>query len=76
MKFEEAVAELQAKYPKADLSPSVKHGNGFKRATRVDFKKGKGWMYTGQDGDGTEVLVYYNDNDRVISCTEIGPDED
>lgn len=76
MRFEEAVAELRAKYPKADLSPSILRGDGVSRAARVDFKRGKGWMYAGQDADGTEVLVYFNDNDRVIACTQIEPDSE
>lgn len=76
MKFEEAVAELRAKYPKADLSPSVRRGTGFDRATRLTFARGKGGLYAGHDADGTEVLVYYNDDARVIACTEIEPDID
>jgi hypothetical protein len=75
MTFGEAVAELRAKYPKADLSPSVKHGKAFTRAAHVDFQKDKG-VYVGRDADGTEVLVYFNDDARVIACTEIEPDEE
>jgi hypothetical protein len=75
MRFEEALAELRAKHPKADLSPSVKRGKAASRATRVDFKKDKGGLYVGHDTDGTEVLVYFNDDARVIACTEIEPDE-
>ena len=80
MTFSEAVAELRAKHPKADLSPSVKRGKAFSRAVRVDFKKDKGGVYAGRDTDGTEVLVYYNDNADLICCTEIesfdDPDEE
>ena len=74
MTFTEAVAELWAKHPKADLSPSVKRGQAFTRAARVDFKKDKGGVYVARDTDGTEVLVYFNDDARVIACTEIEPD--
>ena len=74
MTFAEAVAELWAKHPKADLSPSVKHGPAFTRAARVSFKLDKGGVYAGKDADGTEVLVYFNDTANVISCTEIEPD--
>lgn len=76
MTFTEAVTELWAKYPKAELSPSVKRGRAFTRAARVDFPKDKGGVYVGRDTDGTEVLVYYNDDARVIACTEIEPDEE
>lgn len=79
MTFVEAVAELMAKHPKADVSPSVKKGSAAARAARVDFKKDKGGMYAGRDADGTEVMVYYNDTADVIACTEIesdlGPDD-
>ena len=80
MTFAEAVAELWGKHPKAELSPSVKHGTAFSRAARIKFKRDKGGMYSGRDTDGTEVLVYFNDTANVISCTEIesdlGPDEE
>lgn len=76
MTFAEAVAELWAKHPKADLSPSVKRGKAFSRAARIDFKKDKGGVYSGKDADGTEVLVYFNDDARVIACTEIEPDDE
>jgi hypothetical protein len=75
MTFVEAVAELMAKHPKADVSPSVKLGKATSRAVRVDFKKDKGGVYAGRDTDGTEVLVYFNDDARVIACTDIEPDE-
>jgi hypothetical protein len=75
MTFEEALAALRAKHPKADLSPSVKRGRAADRAARVDFTKGKGGVYVGRDADGTEVLVYFNDDAKVIACTEIEPDE-
>jgi hypothetical protein len=75
MTFEEVLAELRAKHPKADLSPSVKRGKAATRAARVDFKKDKGGVYAGRDADGTEVLVYFNDDAKVIACTEIEPDE-
>ena len=74
MTFVEVLTELQAKHPKADMSPSVKRGKAASRALRVDFKKAKG-VYVGHDADGTEVLVYFNDNAGVIACTEIEPDE-
>ncbi|HEX4610443.1 MAG TPA: hypothetical protein VH092_19795 [Urbifossiella sp.] len=80
MTFAEAVAGLWAKHPKAELSPSVKHGPAFTRAARVVFKLDKSGMYSGRDADGTEVLLYFNDTANVISCTEIesdlGPDEE
>ncbi|AWM39193.1 hypothetical protein GobsT_25200 [Gemmata obscuriglobus] len=75
MTFEEALTELRAKHPKADLSPSVKRGKAAERAVRVNFKKDKGGLYVGRDADGTEVLVYFNDDAKVIACTEIEPDE-
>ena len=70
MTFVEVLTELQAKHPKADMSPSVKRGKAASRAMRLDFKKSKD-MYAGHDADGTEVLVYFNDNAGVIACTEI-----
>jgi hypothetical protein len=80
MTFAGAVAELWARHPKAELSPSVKRGTAFVRAARVTFKPDKGGVYSGKDTDGTEVLVYFNDTANVISCTEIepelGPDEE
>lgn len=75
MTFAEALAELQTKHPKADMSPSTKRGSAASRAVRVDFKKDKGGLYVGHDADGTEVLVYYNPDAKVIACTEIEPDE-
>jgi len=74
MTFVEVLGALKAKHPKADLSPSVKHGKAANRAARVDFKKDRGGMYIACDADGTEVLVYFNDDARVIACTEIEPD--
>jgi len=76
MTFTEAVAELWAQHPKAELSPSVRRGQAFARAARVDFMKDKGGLYVGRDTDGTEVLVYFNDDARVIACTEIEPDDE
>lgn len=76
MTFAEAVAELWAQHPKAELSPSVRRGQAFTRAARVDFKKDKGGVYVGRDTDGTEVLVYFNDDAKVIACTEIEPDDE
>jgi hypothetical protein len=80
MTFVEAMKELLAKHPKAELSPSVKMGSAANRAVQVKFKKEKGGMYAGRDADGTEVMVYYDDTARVISCTELesdfGPDEE
>ncbi|MFO0851812.1 MAG: hypothetical protein U0871_25090 [Gemmataceae bacterium] len=75
MTFADAVAELWARHPKADLSPSVRGGPAFARAARVAFKKDKGGMYVGRDADGTEVLVYYNDTANVLACTEIESDD-
>ena len=74
MTFAEAVAELWAKHPKADLSPSVKRGTAFERAARVKFKADKGGVYAGKDADGTEVLVYFNDTANLVCCTEIESD--
>jgi hypothetical protein len=76
MTFTEAVAALWAEHPKAELSPSVRRGQAFERAARVDFKKDKGGLYVGRDADGTEVLVYFNDDAKVIACTEIEPDDE
>lgn len=74
MKFAEAVAELRAKYQKADMSPAATRGKSFDRAARVTFKKEKGGMFSGRDADGTEVLVYFNDTANLICCTEIESD--
>jgi hypothetical protein len=74
MTIAESVAKLWAKHPKAELSPSVKHGTAFTRAARVTFKPDKGGVYAGRDADGTEVLLYFNDTANVISCTEMEPD--
>ncbi|WP_157369857.1 hypothetical protein [Zavarzinella formosa] len=71
MTFQQAVAELRAKYPKSELSPSAVCGGSFNRAARVDFKRGKGGVYEGRDTDKTEVLVYYNDTELTICCTEV-----
>ncbi|QEL16656.1 hypothetical protein [Limnoglobus roseus] len=79
MTFQEAVVELLNKHAKAELSPSAQRGSAFNRAKTVRFKKGKGGVYEGKDADGTEVLVYFNDQAGVISCTEIeadAPDDD
>lgn len=76
MSFDESVAELRAKFPKADLSPSVVRGDCYNRAVGLDFKRGKGGVYAAVAADGTEVLVYFNDNDQVIACTELPPDEE
>ena len=73
MTFTEAVAELWAKHPKAELSPSVKRGTAFVRAARIDFTPDKGGLYAGTDADGIEVQVYFNDTANVISCTESNP---
>lgn len=79
MTFAEAVAELRARFPGADLSPAATRGPGFERAARVAFKKDTGGVYAGRDADGTEVLVYHNDTADLICCTELesdlGPDE-
>lgn len=74
MKFVEAVAELRAKYKKADMSPAAIRGASFDRATRVVFKKDRGGVFSGRDADGTEVLVYFNDTANLICCTEIESD--
>ena len=71
MTFAEVLTELRAKYPKADLSPSVQRGSGFDRAIKLTFKKEKGFTFVGRDADGTEVMLYYNDTAGVIACTEI-----
>jgi hypothetical protein len=42
MTFVEAVTELCAKHPKADLSPSVKRGNAFTRGPNR-FQERQGW---------------------------------
>lgn len=76
MTFVEVLVELQGKHPKADMSPSVKRGSAAGRAVRIDFKKGKGGVYAGRDADGTEVLVYFNDDAKVIACTEIESDDE
>jgi hypothetical protein len=54
----------------------VKRGKAFTRAARVDFKKDKDGMYVARDADGTEVLLYFNDDAKVIACTEIEPDDE
>lgn len=79
MTFVEVVAELRAKHPKAEMSPSVLVGTCRERAERVNFTRGKGGVYAGRDADGTEVLVYFNDTGNLISCTELaldGEDDD
>lgn len=76
MTFVETLTQLCAKHPDADLSPSVRAGKTFDRAARVVFKKERGGVYAGHDADGTEVLVYFNDNANVIACTEIEPDDE
>lgn len=75
MTFQEALVELLNIHKKAELSPSAQRGTAFDRAIRLSFKKGKGGVYEGKDADGTEVLVYFNDQSGVISCTEIEADE-
>jgi hypothetical protein len=42
MTFREAVAELRAKHPKADLSPAVVRGECSERAAGTAFTKGRG----------------------------------
>jgi len=76
MTFREAVAELRVKYPKADLSPSVVCGECSRRAAGIDFTRGRGGVYAGEDRDGSEVLVYYNETEHRICCTEIAFDEE
>jgi hypothetical protein len=75
MTFREALAELRAKHPKADLSPSVVGGECSDRAAGIDFTKGRGGVYAGQARTGGEVLLYYNDTEHRICCTEIDLDE-
>lgn len=58
------------------LRITVKHGRAFARAARVTFKKDRGGIYVRRDTDGTEVLVYFNDDAKVIACTEIEADEE
>jgi hypothetical protein len=67
MTFREALAELRAKHPKAGLSPSVVRGECSDRAAGIDFTKGRG---------GSEVLLYYNDTEHRICCTEIDSDDE
>jgi hypothetical protein len=74
MTFKEAIVEVLNKHQKAELSPSAQRGSASDRAKTVTFRKGKGGVYEGKDADGTEVLVYYNDQSGVISCTEIEAD--
>jgi hypothetical protein len=76
MTYRDAVGELRAKFPKADLSPNVLHGESARRAVGVSFAKHKGGVFAGKDADGTEVLVYFNDTANLICCTEIEPDRD
>lgn len=76
MTFREALAELRAKHPKADLSPSVVRGACSERAAGIDFPEGRGGVYAGTAGDGGEVLIYYNDTEHRICCTEIDFDEE
>ncbi|HVK12704.1 MAG TPA: hypothetical protein VM597_28395 [Gemmataceae bacterium] len=71
MTFREAVAELRAKHPKADLSPAVVRGECSERAAGTAFTKGRGGVYAGKTANGTEVLIYYNDTEHRICCTEI-----
>lgn len=76
MTFEEVVAELQGKFPKAKMSLAAAHGEGSKRATGLKFKRDKGGIFSGKAADGTEILVYYNDTANLICCTEIESDDD
>lgn len=76
MTYREAVGELRAKFPKADMSPNATFGESVRRAANVTFAKHKGGVYAGKDTDGTEVLVYFNDTANLICCTEIEPDRD
>lgn len=76
MTYRQAVGELKAKFPKADMSPAVVFGESARRAANVTFAKHRGGVYAGKDTDGTEVLVYFNDTANLICCTEIGPDND
>lgn len=76
MTFRQAVAELRAKHPGADMTPEATHGKAYDRALRLDFTKGRGGIYAGKDHDGVEVLVYHNDTEDRICCTEIDFDED
>jgi hypothetical protein len=76
MTFREALAELRAKHPKADLSPSVVRGECSERAAGIDFSEGRGGVYAGKAEDGSEVLIYYNDTEHRICCTEVDFDEE
>jgi hypothetical protein len=67
MTFHQAIAELREKYPKAGMSPTAVRGECFDR--RIDFRKSKGWLYAGRDDHG-ELLLYYNETERLICCTE------
>jgi hypothetical protein len=75
MTYKEAVAELRARFPKADVSVGAMHGEYVRRAETVTFAKHKGGVYAGKDRDGTEVLVYFNDTANLICCTEIEADK-
>jgi hypothetical protein len=76
MTFREALAELRAKHPKAGLSPSVARGECSEQAAGIDFTKGRGGVYAGTARDGGEVLLYYNDTEHRICCTEIDSDDE
>lgn len=76
MTFEQAVAELRNRHPKAELSLAAKHGEEARRAAGLRFKRDRGGVYAGRDADGTEVLVYFNDTANLIACTAIEADPD
>jgi hypothetical protein len=75
MTFEEVVKELKVKHPNAEMSPAAMRGESARRAARLQFTRGKGGLYSGNDADGTEVLVYFNDTANLICCTEIESDD-
>lgn len=70
MTFHQAIAELRTKFPQAVMSPTAIQGECFERATQTDFKKSKGWLFTGRDIEG-ELLLYHNDTEHLICCTEV-----
>jgi hypothetical protein len=77
MAFQQVIAELRARYPRAVLGPTAMRGECFARAGGIEFKQSKGGMYKGRADDGHEVVVYYNDTEHIICCTEgvAGSDE-
>lgn len=69
--FDETVAGLRAEYPNAGLGPSVRRGAAFDRAVGAVFLEAPAGVYGGRAGDGGEVLVYYAENARLITCVAV-----